>query len=259
MRCHKVKKHLFLLAGNDLPQRKKRSVESHLENCPECAVKLEPLKRTKESIQKIAQTDLPGALPLDFSERVTRSIAEEQETTRHTRVKSLFLILQKPAAIAGIFALEIVLIAAVLLIFNSPGKVTSDRLLKEILVRADKGDSELAWDPENIFFKAFDGPFRLDSWEPPKQSGVYAVLHKTASDAGPDTYIIDYCGQGRNLSLYRGYPWIRHRLKRLIARTGSPENVYIAVFLMPDSSRMERRQIEQALVKTFNPFFNRGV
>jgi hypothetical protein len=48
-------------------------------------------------------------------------------------------------------------------------------------------------------------------------------------------------------------------MKRLIARTGSKENVYISVFLMPDSSKQERRQIEEALLKTFNPYFNRGV
>jgi hypothetical protein len=36
-------------------------------------------------------------------------------------------------------------------------------------------------------------------------------------------------------------------MKRLIARTGSKENVYIAVFLMPDSSKQERRQIEKDL------------
>jgi hypothetical protein len=122
-----------------------------------------------------------------------------------------------------------------------------------------RGSSELEWDPEHIFFKTFDGPYRLDNWEAPKQSGVYAVLHKTTSDEGPITYIIDYCGQGRNLSSYRGYPWIHHRIKRLVARTGATENVYIAVFLMPDSSKLERRQIEEALVKTFNPYFNRGV
>ena len=115
------------------------------------------------------------------------------------------------------------------------------------------------WDPGHIFFKAFDGPYKLDSWDAPQQSGVYAVLHKTTSDTGAVAYVMDYCGQGRNLSSYRGYPWIHHRMKRLVSRTGSVENVYIAVFLMPNSSKQERRQIEEALTKTFNPYFNRGV
>jgi hypothetical protein len=165
----------------------------------------------------------------------------------------------KPVRVAGIFALGILLVASAVLIFLSPGKVSSDRLIKEILAIPDTGSSELVWDPKHTFFKAFDGPYRLDTWEAPQQSGVYAVLHKTISDAGLITYIIDYCGQGRNLSFYRGYPWIQHRMKRLIARTGSKENVYISVFLMPDSSKQERRQIEEALLKTFNPYFNRGV
>jgi hypothetical protein len=75
----------------------------------------------------------------------------------------------------------------------------------------------------------------------------------------PATYVIDYCGHGRNLSLYKSYPWIEHRKKRLISRTGSLDNVYIAVFLMPGSSRQERRKLEQALIKTFKPYFNTEV
>jgi hypothetical protein len=214
MKCQRVKKQLVLYVGDDLPVNKKRSVESHLENCPACVTELEELKRMKEGVHTIAQSDIPDTL---------------------------------------------LLVASAVLFLLLPSKVSSVRLAKEILAISETGSSELAWDPEHIFFKAFDGPYRLDSWEAPKQSGVYAVLHKTASDTGPVTYIMDYCGQGRNLSSYRGYPWIYHRMKRLVSRTGSEENVYVAVFLMPNSSKLERRQIEEALLKTFNPYFNRGV
>jgi hypothetical protein len=213
---------------------------------------LKELKKMKESVREIARLDLPDTLHPDFPEKVTKNI-------RHVRAKSPFWLMPKPVRAAGIFALGILLVASAVLIFLSPGKISSDRLIKEIFAISDTGSSELVWDPKHAFFKTFDGPYRLDTWEAPQQSGVYAVLHKTISDAGLITYIIDYCGQGRNLSSFRGYPWIQHRMKRLIARTGSMENVYIAVFLMPDSPKQERRQIEEALLKTFNPYFNRGV
>jgi len=259
MNCLKVKKRLVLFVGNDLPENKKRSIESHLKSCPKCAANLEDLKRTKEMMKKMAKMDLPDNLPANFPEKVTRLIQEAQRPVRHTRKKPLFWLSQKPVRIAGIFALGILLITVMVLQLLSPGKVSSDRLLKEILSITEKGDPALVWDPEHIFFKAFDGPHKLENWEAPAESGVYAVMHKMDSGNGPNTFVIDYCGQGRNLSLYRGYPWIHHRIKRLKTYAGSLENVYVAVFLMPDSSKQERRQIERALVKTFNPFFNRGV
>lgn len=252
MKCQKIKKQLVLFVGDDLPERKRSSVESHLKHCPTCTAELEELIKMRENVQEMAQKDLPDSLHPHFPEKVTKNI-------QHARTKPRFLFVPKPVRVVGFFALGILLVASVVFILYSPGKFSSDRLIKEILAISDAGAQELVWDPEHIFFKAFDGPYSLDTWEAPQQSGVYAVLHKTASKAGPTAYIIDYCGQGRNLSSYRGYPWIRHRMKRLIAHTGSKENIYIAVFLMPESSKQERRQIEDALLKTFNPYFNRGV
>jgi hypothetical protein len=259
MKCQKVKKQLVLFVGDDLPERKKKSVESHLKHCPTCATELKELRETKDRVHRISQIDLPDTLYPDFPNKVIKLIVEGQKNTPHNRGKSLIWISRNPARIVGFFALAIILIASAAIFLFSPGKITPDRLVEKILSISEKGSPELEWDPKHIFFKTFDGPYRLDSWEAPQQSGVYAVLHKTASDEGQITYIIDYCGQGRNLSSFRGYPWIHHRMKRLISRTGSKENVYIAVFLMPDSSKQERRQIEEALLKTFNPYFNRGV
>jgi hypothetical protein len=252
MKCQEVKKRLFLFVGDDLPEKKKESVESHLKQCPTCLAEVEKLKSMKESLQEIARLDLPETLPPDFPQKVTKNIQQK-------RAKFLFFPLPKPVRVAGICAASILLVASAVLIFLSGGKMSSERLVKEILTISRAGSSELVWDPEHIFFKAFDGPYRLDAWEAPDQPGVYAVLHKTTSDTRPVTYVIDYCGHGRDLSSFKGYPWIQHRMKRLVSRTGSKENVFVAVYLMPDSSKWERRQIEEALLKAFDPYFNRGV
>lgn len=258
MKCQKANKYLSLFAGDDLPVRKKKAIEFHLESCAACAAELKDLMEMKEFVHKIGRSDLPDSLQSDFPEKVTRLIQDEQRIGKLDRMTSLSRFFPKHVRVAGGLAIGILLITAALFIFYSPSRISSGRLLKGILSVNHKGDSTLVWDPKNIFFKAFEGPFRLDSWEAPKQSGVYAVMHKKDPEIGPGTFVIDYCGQGKDLSLYRGYPWIHQRMKRLISRTGSSENVYIAVFLMPDSSVMERMKIEKALLKTFNPYFNRG-
>jgi hypothetical protein len=259
MKCQKVKKQLVLFAGNDLPERKMKSVQSHIKHCPTCKDELEEFRNMKESVNSITQKDIPDTIQPDFAEKVVQQIAEEIEFLPLRRTKSPNWFLQNPVRTVGIVALAFILIGSAALFLLSPGKAASEKLAEKILSISERGSPELEWDPKHIFFKTFTGPYRLDSWEAPKQSGVYAVLHKRASGEGPITYIIDYCGESRNLSSFRGYPWIHHRMKRLISRTGSRENVYIAVFLMPDSSKQERRQIEEALLKTFNPYFNRGV
>jgi hypothetical protein len=220
---------------------------------------LEELKKMKQGLHTIAQSDIPDALQSDFAEQVTRLIGEKKVSKQPTHEKSSFWLMPKPILITSITAVGILIIVSAVFFFLSPSGVSPERLAREILAISEKGASELVWDPDNIFFKAFDGPYRLDNWDAPRQPGVYAVLHKSTSDEGPITYTIDYCGQGRNLSSYKGYPWIRHRMKRLVARTGSADNVYVAVFLMPDSKKQERRQIEKALLKAFDPYFNRGV
>jgi hypothetical protein len=83
-------------------------------------------------------------------------------------------------------------------------------------------------------------------------------MHKPDPKNRPNTYAIDFCGQGRKLSSYRGYTWINHRKKQLVSRIGSLDNVYVVVFLMPDSSKQERKKIEKALIETFVPYFNTG-
>ena len=115
MNCQKIKKRLVLFAGNDLPEKKKRPVESHLKLCPGCAAELEELKRTKEMTKKLAQIDPPDSLPPDFPEKVTRLIQEDQEPVRHTRAKSLFRLSQRPVRIAGIFVLGIFLVTVAVL------------------------------------------------------------------------------------------------------------------------------------------------
>lgn len=259
MNCRKAQKRLVLFAGNDLPERQSLRLRSHLDGCPGCKSELDELERSRESVKKIAQNDLPDALPSDFSQQIGQAITSDQEGSRPSKQKFFRYFQLKPALImAGILLCFFVAFGPLREIL-SPGKALPDKFLAEIEQMSPSDNSELDWDSQETVAKVFDGPFSLETWDSPEEGGVYAIMHRSSQENKPNTFVIDYCGHGRNLSLYKGYPWLHQRKKRLIARTGSLQNVYIAVFILPDSSRYERQRIKKAMVKVFNPHFNKGV
>lgn len=256
--CRKAKKLLALYSGDDLLERQRALLQSHLERCPGCMSELEELKRSRKAVKKIAQNDLPDELPLDFPQQISQSIISDHKRFLSNPQKFVAAFRLKPfLIIAGIslcFFITLGLLREILI----PGRISPDQLFEEILRTPQSLNSKLEWDPQKAMVKAFEGPFSLETWDSPKQAGVYTVMHRIGQENRPNTYVVDYCGHSRNLSLVWGYPWIKQRKKRLIARTGSPQNLYIAVFILPNSTRHERQRIKKAMVKAFNPYFNKG-
>ena len=80
-------------------------------------------------------------------------------------------------------------------------------------------------------------------------------MHKPDPVNDPDIYEVAYIGQGNSYK-FKGFPWYYHRKKRLLERSGSEKNVYVAVCYFPESQRMDRRKVERALVDKFGPFLN---
>ena len=106
------------------------------------------------------------------------------------------------------------------------------------------------------FGDAVVGPIPISDWDPSGEAGVYAVMHKPDPDGAPSTFALDYCGESDQLRSYRGSPWVRQKQGRLIARAGSPENIYIVIIVLPKSNDAERRRIERDLRIEYKPFFN---
>ncbi len=104
----------------------------------------------------------------------------------------------------------------------------------------------------------FQGPYKLNTWEPPRKAGIYAIIHKTDPKNKPRSYTIDYFGESGDLS-DRGFPWSHHRKSCFISRAGFKDNVYIATHFMPGSSEQDRQKVERALLKQYNPYCNRGM
>ena len=259
MKCQKIKKQLALFVGGDLAERETAELSSHLEHCKNCSAELEEFKLSSAWVEKIAQKDLPEPLPHDFSREISLQLAKETKTPRRYFRKPLSLLQMRPVSFIGGILLGLLIAAGIYYQFLRPNNISLEQLISEIQLLTQVENSELKWNPEHAVFKAFAGPQPIKQWDSPNLEGVYIILHKVDPANKPNTYIVDYCGQGRNLSAYRRYPWLNHRIKRLLSHTGSLENVYILTLVLPGSSELERRKIEKALIKSFDPYFNKGV
>ena len=98
----------------------------------------------------------------------------------------------------------------------------------------------------------FEGPYLLNSWNPPVKSAVYAVMHKNINNQ----YAVDYVGESENLA-DRGFPWGHERSDCWIRQAGSKSNVFIALLFTPGYSDDQRKAVEQELIQQFNPACNR--
>jgi hypothetical protein len=101
----------------------------------------------------------------------------------------------------------------------------------------------------------FEGPYSITSWEPPYRAAVYAIMMKPDPEKKPRTYRIIYFGESSNLS-ERGFYRAHHKYECFIKEAGSEANLYIGIYLMPDSTEEERREVEQRLINQYKPACN---
>ena len=91
----------------------------------------------------------------------------------------------------------------------------------------------------------FSDPVPVATWMPPYQAGIYAILIPDSS-AKPLPFRVIYFSESGNLSdraFLRGH----HRYLDWLQISGSEYNLYIAIHLMPDSTKEERSEVEAHL------------
>lgn len=104
----------------------------------------------------------------------------------------------------------------------------------------------------------FDGPYQLDSWDPPAHAGVYAIMHKPNPNPQPNTFHIDYFGETEDFS-GRGFPWNHERSNCFVKQAGTKSNVFVGFCILLGSTQASRRTIEQNLIRRYNPECNREI
>ncbi len=247
MNCRKATRLLPLLAGGDLPKRQAREVQAHANTCEACRSELARIHQSLNAVRKIADLDKPTPLPEDFDWQV-QNLIERSESPKRLALSRL----RQWRPQLSFSGLALVVLLALFVAWES---------LDEFGPPVDERGSErsqVSWDEfRTRSVECIEGPYQLSDWEVPNRAGVYAIMHKPDPDNQPDLFVVDFCGESDRLSAYRNYPWIRQRERRMVDRAGSTDNVYIAVCLLDQSTRSDRREIEKALVREFAPFFNR--
>jgi len=105
----------------------------------------------------------------------------------------------------------------------------------------------------NIGGRHFYGPYSLDEWTAPADSGIYAILTATGLMLSPEELL--YIGISRNFAdgrigkyHFAHRSWIEHSEPR--------GNLFIAIYPMPFASELQLALEEEKLVKQLNPICN---
>ena len=101
---------------------------------------------------------------------------------------------------------------------------------------------------------AFNEPVPGGLWSPPYLAGLYAILFPDQAIT-PRPFAVVYFGESGNMS-ERGFLRSHEKFPCWIRQAGSESNLYIAVYLMPNSTVDQRRAIEAELINQYKPNCN---
>ena len=104
----------------------------------------------------------------------------------------------------------------------------------------------------NIIFDdyEFSEPIKIIEWEPPESKGLYVILKPSLSGPVNLPFQPIYFGQTENFS-ERGFIESHGKYECWEREAGSKEDIFIAIFLMPDSTEEERMEIESHLIARY--------
>jgi hypothetical protein len=241
MKCDDARIKIALLVGGELDDEERTELLKHVEYCADCAAELREMKSAKAAGKDAVKGDPAPDLPSDFVSQVMADVDEIKAKERsRDSVKRFFVF--RPAAAFAFAAAAIIILALALTtdVFKSNEEI------------ADIDPDTVEWgNLQAAFNNCLEGPYDLESWQPPSEPGVFAVILKE----GKDKYRIVYIDESGNLSSFTAYPWFNQRKNDLIIRAGF-EDVFVAVCLMPESSKKNRKSIEQEIKEEYKPKFN---
>ena len=257
MNCKQAHMAIALLAEDDLPRRDLIDLRNHLQNCPACTAELENYRQLFPRITDMLNSDRPSELPSNFAHLVLDRIDRAERPVQPAVDRRV----RRPFYIAT--AVTVVIALLFLAINQNPILIRQTRLENHLraIAQLESYNPEFRWDAKLKYLDNLEGPIALDQWNPPDQPGIVAILHKPDPVNKPTTYILDYCRDSRNINELKSYPWLNQRIDRLAFEAGSRENIFVAFYYLPNSTRIERNQIIKKLEKKYkaNSFERKGM
>jgi hypothetical protein len=101
----------------------------------------------------------------------------------------------------------------------------------------------------------FDGPYRLDHWNPPHEDGVYVLMRRTEMADGTTSFTPIYFGETDDLAAH-DFPAGHPRYACWVKEAGSLANLTIGVHYMPGAMKFARQMIETTLLGQYHPVCN---
>lgn len=92
----------------------------------------------------------------------------------------------------------------------------------------------------------FSGPVQIADWEPPQGAGVYVIMMPGSQEG---YYKLIYVGESENLA-DRGFYRSHHNFRCWMDQAGSLDRIFIGLYLMPNSTPEQRREIESRVIGT---------
>jgi len=100
----------------------------------------------------------------------------------------------------------------------------------------------------------FSEPFKITKWEPSESRGLYVILVPDLDVEGLPLRPI-YFGQSENFA-ERGFLKSHHKHEDWIKEAREIDNLFIAIYPMPESTEEERQAIESKLINQYHPVCN---
>ena len=101
-----------------------------------------------------------------------------------------------------------------------------------------------------ILYYEFLGPVKLSEWGPPMDEVVYAIMARDK-----DTFKIIYIDQSEKTNQL-DYFTKNDKFKCWLSNAGSEKNLYLSIYLMPNSQENEREKIVLKAIEKYQPICN---
>ena len=101
-----------------------------------------------------------------------------------------------------------------------------------------------------ILHYEFLGPIKLDEWGPPMDKVVFVILSRNK-----DLFNIIYINQSEKTNDTAFF--IKHKkFKCWLTHAGSEKNLYLSIYLMPESDEKERQKLVNKALARYKPICN---